>query len=312
MRQPCLSFGARPAARPKLFVDLFCGVGGASQGAKEAGMDVVLAVDSEDEALRIHRKAHPDAEHWCTELPHPELSERMPRSSYWLHGSPPCTKVSKANQKRKPEEQEEGLELVRWFVDFAMSSSAQVWSMEQAGTPIVVALMHELRRQHGHRFQFDVFDLYDHGVPQHRRRLIAGSPCVVAGLKRLPPLHRCVRDVVDPRGTHIRNAVYNVNTKLLGVDSKTGRNIWHYEEHGRDDYCVDVGGPSHTILAHRCLTWAWPGTELELEVLSAREAACIQTFPADYPLHPKKVRALRGVGNAFPPAAARRMVQGCV
>ena len=49
-----------------------------------------------------------------------------------------------------------------------------------------------------------------------------------------------------------------------------------------------------------------PGTEYTLEVMTAREAACLQTFPPDYPLHPKKVQALRGVVNALPPAAARR------
>ena len=310
MQQSIFAALGRHERRPEVFVDLFCGVGGASQGAKEAGMDVLFAVDSDADALAIHKTAHPHCVQWCVELPHEMLAPQMPPMPFWLHGSPPCTKVSKANQQRRADEQEEGLELVRWFVHFAMSSRAQVWSMEQAGTPIVLKVMQELREQHANRFDFDVFDLYEHGVPQHRRRLIAGSPRVVAGLKRLPPLHRCVRDVLDPRGTHIRNGVYKVNTKLLGVDPVTGRNLWHYEEHDADDYCVPVNGPSHTVLAHRCLTWAWPGTEYTLEVMTAREAACLQTFPPDYPLHPKKVQALRGVGNALPPAAARRMIEG--
>ena len=41
--------------KPK-FVDLFCGIGGASQGAIEAGYDVTVAVDSCARALDVHKK----------------------------------------------------------------------------------------------------------------------------------------------------------------------------------------------------------------------------------------------------------------
>lgn len=49
-------------------IDLFCGCGGFSEGAKQAGASVKLAVDNWDKALSVHNKNHPDPEHWNIEL----------------------------------------------------------------------------------------------------------------------------------------------------------------------------------------------------------------------------------------------------
>src|ERR1700736_3481346 len=45
--------------RRPLAADLFSGAGGLSLGLTEAGFDVVLAVDNDDEALETHRAYHP-------------------------------------------------------------------------------------------------------------------------------------------------------------------------------------------------------------------------------------------------------------
>src|SRR4051812_3627704 len=47
------------ALRTPLAADLFCGAGGLSLGLAEAGFDVILAVDHDDEALQTHRAYHP-------------------------------------------------------------------------------------------------------------------------------------------------------------------------------------------------------------------------------------------------------------
>ena len=45
--------------KPIAVIDLFCGMGGFSQGAIEAGAKVVLAVDLWQEALYVHFHNHP-------------------------------------------------------------------------------------------------------------------------------------------------------------------------------------------------------------------------------------------------------------
>ena len=72
---------------------------------------------------------------------------------------------------------------------------------------------------------FDVFDFYHRGVPQHRRRLIAGSPEIVARLRRAPCVHRSVCDVIaEPRGTHVRNYVSKAPVSPYTVVN--GKRVW--------------------------------------------------------------------------------------
>lgn len=53
--------------------DLYCGCGGFSEGAAEAGCRVVFACDSYELPIETHRLNHPLAEHWCEELPRADL-----------------------------------------------------------------------------------------------------------------------------------------------------------------------------------------------------------------------------------------------
>ena len=62
---------AAPAApgEPLRCYDIFCGGGGWSVGAEQAGGRVVFACDCNSEALEVHRANHPQATHLCAELP---------------------------------------------------------------------------------------------------------------------------------------------------------------------------------------------------------------------------------------------------
>ena len=86
------------AAGPIDVVDLFCGVGGFSEGARQAGHRVVLAVDSNTSALDAHKLNHPLAVHELAILPAENLQQLLPSAGakWHLHGSPPCTKLSRA------------------------------------------------------------------------------------------------------------------------------------------------------------------------------------------------------------------------
>ena len=49
-------------------VDLFCGVGGFSTGFVQAGIDIVIAVDYNEIALKAHEANHPNTEHLLLDL----------------------------------------------------------------------------------------------------------------------------------------------------------------------------------------------------------------------------------------------------
>jgi DNA (cytosine-5)-methyltransferase 1 len=298
-----------PSVRPTKFVDLFAGIGGASTGAAAAGLEVVLAVDSWQEGLDAHEANHPTTTHLCVELP-PAAPLPLPDAPFHLHGSPPCTKLSTANQSRNSCEKRDALALVRWYVDYALASPAASWSMEQVPTPPVLDLLKSYRHPDAPRrdqLDYEVFDFHAFGVPQNRRRVIAGSPHVVARLRRLraTPWRRCARDVLpNPRGTHTRSLAKR------GGDVRrfTGAKKRVYQEYDDDDNVRSIDGPAHSAIASYPLRWATPGTGTPLKVFTPDEMAALQCFPPGYVLPKGKVAAVRGVGNALPPVVMQAML----
>ena len=91
-----------------LVCDLFSSIGGVSSGARALDHKVVLAVDCDSEALKIHALNHPEARHVELALgPETEelvlqlIDEAVPgteRHRLWLHGSPPCQTQSLMRQ----------------------------------------------------------------------------------------------------------------------------------------------------------------------------------------------------------------------
>jgi len=241
------------------------------------------------------------------------------------------------NQQRDADAQAQGLELVRWYLEFALSSTATTWTMEQVGTPLVRALLQEYTAEgspHDGRIDWEVFDMCNFGVPQVRKRLIAGSPKLIAKLRQLPRRRRSVRDVISvPRGTHIRGSTKWSSWGKIGTkeeQAKSGKRAvrilndqplpegYHrggpngehaYKYFGPDECCHSINAPVNCVTASAAtLRWASPGTGTPLAPLTPREAALLQCFPEDYKLDAQVIRARRGIGNALPPLFMQRLL----
>lgn len=156
-----------------LVVDLFCGCGGFSTGAKLAGHKIVLAMDNWLPALETHAYNNPDTAHIqcelggdlqiCKDL----IFKYIPEGEKWhLHGSPPCQNLSVAN--RANGDSVEGMRLVRWFLALVKLCKPTRWSMEQ-----VIGAEKFLR--HADFEQFHVVNTADYKVPQTRKRLFIGA-----------------------------------------------------------------------------------------------------------------------------------------
>ena len=294
---------------PPKFVDLFAGIGGASAGAAQAGYDVALAVDADQAAMDLHAYNHPHCTHLCCTLP-PTRPLPLPSAdeTWHLHGSPPCTAVSVANQGRVEEKRDGAVDLIKWYVEFALESSATSWSMEQVATPVVLRYLETLKAAkapHRNRFAYAVVNFYDSGVPQERRRVIAGSPDLVARLLRLPRWHRCVEDViVAPRGTHLRNRMRWSCPRR----DPTGEKRWVYKEYTDDDSCVPITGPAPTVVAYHPLRWTRPKRNFKPVPLTHTELARLQCFPLGYEVGEHTQTAIRCIGNALPPIVMRQLL----
>ena len=111
-------------------VDLYCGVGGFSCGALEAGGEVILGVDCDSVPLRLWASNVPDAQAVLTTLgPRcADLELPPPAPDLHVHLSPPCQAFSRAraSSATQPEVQS-ALELLRWSIDLVLSRGDFSW-----------------------------------------------------------------------------------------------------------------------------------------------------------------------------------------
>lgn len=288
-----------PAAAPEPggvpVVDLYCGGGGFSCGARMAGHRVVLAVDCDATCLRFHRINHREARHvrmqlgpGCEERLLELIAECVPAGSAWhLHGSPPCQLFSAMRNLKKGRDPATGMKQVTWFVDFAMRSAAHSWSFEQVRAPQIAAFLSE----RGAAFGYFEFERY--GVPQTRIRCIAGSGFLIDNFKNNRDLlGRCTPLTVltPPRGATMIRASGGKCTPQFYRPLNTP--TWAL---------LAAKKPVYVGADHKCV-----------RVMHVREIMRLQTFPACYRLPPKalgtEADCVRIVGNAVPPLVAKKLL----
>jgi site-specific DNA-cytosine methylase len=293
--------------RMKLLVcDLFCGGGGFSLGATQAGAEVVLAIESDREIARVYSQNFDhsprvevlggDAEGLVRELV-------VHREHLHLHGSPPCTRLSQVNQTTR--DATEGLRLVRWYLDLVREVQPRTWSMEQVAHPFLSDLLKE------QQIHFTVVDMVDFRLPQHRRRLIAGSACIVAALEGRRGTGPTIlpKDVLvslQPASQFmLTNGTTNQPVKVRrdGVRVTLGHRRMSDGEGGRDLY-----KPCHTV-------WSKPGRVYDsvsgktVRRLTPSECSLLQGCPLGFKLDEKSTaRSYQIIGNMLPPPLARCIV----
>lgn len=87
-------------------VDLFCGAGGMTTGAEQAGMKVVLAVNHWTTAISSHRQNHPHVRHICARIEHIDARQDATLPNFdVLMAAPECTHHSIARGGRPVSDQ---------------------------------------------------------------------------------------------------------------------------------------------------------------------------------------------------------------
>ena len=289
--------------------DLFAGAGGFSTGVTQSGAEVVLAIEADADIARIYMLNHDHAPRVETLGGDVDaLAQELARiDELHLHGSPPCQRLSQANQKTR--DPTEGLRLVMWYLDLVKMVKPRTWSMEQVPASPLKALLHE------RGVPFTIVDTSDFGVPQRRTRLIAGSPCIIAALEKRKNsgptiLPKDVLPSLQPASRFmLTNATSNQPIKIRrnGVRVTEGYRRMTAGEGGRDLYT-----PCHTI-------WSKPGRVFDsvngesVRRLTPSECAVLQGFPSSYELDERSIaRSYKVIGNAIPPPLARFMCEAAM
>ena len=259
--------------KPIAVIDLYCGMGGFTQGAIDAGATVILSADFWEEAVKVHKLNHPGIPCLQLKLGTPsdfklikKFMDKYPNHHIHLHGSPPCQALSNASTT----DPSKGMVLVLHFLDMVEKLKPDSWSMENVvpmrkrlpeGTPSVI------------------LNSADFGVPQTRRRCIAGEGWVanpshskeewISVIEALPHLNDELKDLIPvPSMTkQYANASKNKpfptvtsqsphqlklemdsgrgNSKKSGVNPKTGK------RGGGSGYLTrSLDNPSYTIMTY--------------------------------------------------------------
>lgn len=153
-------------------IDLFAGVGGNTEGARMAGIEVVWAANHWQEAVDTHELNHPGTEHKCQDLHQANWS--MVPAHDLLMASPACTGHTPARGKDRPHH--DAARSTAWAVISALEYHRPYAAMienvphfaQWALFPAWCSAAHALN----YAVSIHTMDAADHEVPQNRVRLI--------------------------------------------------------------------------------------------------------------------------------------------
>lgn len=331
-------------------VDFFCSGGGMSYGMQQAGIEILAGIDFDktcEETYTSNIKGakfiHADVfELKETEL-EKQLSLKKNDKNLVLIGCSPCQFWSIINTDRnKSEKSKDLLKEFRRFVEHFMPGYVVVENVPgvlrrkaESGLEDFI----EWLKDNKYNVHFDVHEVSEYGVPQHRRRftLIANrvtkeelEPVKVKGQKLT------VRDVLGEENgfpkvkaghkdetpfLHTVAGLKEINIKRLSLTKKNGGNRLSYADSDLAPKC-HKGDNVNFKDSYGRMWWDRPSPTIttkffsisngrfahpeENRAISLREGAVLQSFPKKYIFKTTSVaNTARMIGNAVPPKYAQ-------
>lgn len=295
-------------------IDLFAGLGGNSEGAKQAGVKVIWAGNHWKLATYYHEINHPDAVTVCQDM-HQANWDQVPSHDI-LMASPACTGHTPARGKERPHH--DSARSTAWAVVSAaefhrppfllienVPAFAARWVLYPAWCAALTAL--------GYALSPMVIDAADCGVPQHRKRLIViGTRTRHPVVLDMPKLqHRPAGEVID-----FDSGTWSEITKPGRVAATLARIARGRREFGPRFVMPYYGGGSGLTgrdLARPIGTittrdrWAIVDGD-RMRMLTRDENLRAMAFPDDYHLPNDHKLAVHMLGNAVPPPMTREVI----
>ncbi len=161
-------------------VDLFCGAGGFSEGFRQTGLfNIKYGLDNWQPAMKTFQKnlSPEKVPNGSTDIREIEISD-IPDDPDVIIGGPPCTYFSMSN-KAGNGDKEEGMVLVRKFLEIIKKKDPDFWIMENIPR-LKPSLEEEIENDELKEIGLEipernVYVASEFGVPQKRRRLFSGD-----------------------------------------------------------------------------------------------------------------------------------------
>ncbi|MGJ3234368.1 DNA cytosine methyltransferase [Marivirga sp.] len=316
-------------------IDLYSGIGGWTLGLKMAGIEVISSYEWWKDANHTHNKNF-GTNHKERDIRKLDLVKDLPDHSEvdFVVGSPPCTQFSYANRGGGGD-LADGLVDIYKFLEVVDYLKPKYWAMENV--PRVAGIL-RLEIQEGgglnkfkHLFEggygtIEVYDSSEFGVPQNRKRMIAGRfPRDLFESYREMTQLRHLRDVVESLASdevcdpiyghtvanltdHIEETPLTQEEERINKDSKTFHPVYN-----KMSFPDKLDRPSRTVTA-LCTRVSRESIIIEgnkgFRRLTVRERGCIQSFPADFQFYSNSYGGkLKMIGNAVPPLLTYYLAQ---
>ncbi len=324
---------SRKPSRRLRAIDLYSGIGGWTLGLKMAGIEVVHSYEWWPKANRTHHHNF-GTDHEECDIRKLDLKD-LPKSIDIVVGSPPCTQFSYANRGGNGDIPD-GLVDIEAFLKVVAHLRPKSWVMENV--PRVAEILRREIGIGGSLFKYrslfksiEVFDLSEFGVPQARRRMIAGDYPVEVLLKskgKMPTVTLgAVLKALNGSPPTVTDPVYGFSIPREKVTELEHEQALTSEEHrlNRDSkryhpvynkmsFPDRLDRPARTVTAtctrvsRESIVVPIEGSGVQVRRLSLRESACLQGFPVTYQFygdsHTEKQRL---IGNALPPPMAMQV-----
>lgn len=325
-------------AKRRLAIDLFSGAGGLTQGLKQAGFNVVGAVEFHPVFAESYQMNHPEVSLKVGDVVKVEPYEYMKELGLkageldLLAGCPPCQGYSTIGTRNRGERDDPRNELVYQVLRFALVFKPKTLMMENVPALAKDARLADLvakLKKVDYKVDVKILNMSNYKVPQARRRMIMlasrlGDIEVVEqeldtdkmatvreAISFLPPAGQSgdqLHDIIEKRKPKTQ--------KMISLIPKNGGSRadlpyeYQLECHKKTTGFKDVYGrmqwdkPSPTITGG--CSQPSKGRFLHPEEnrsITLREAALLQTFPRDYKFSFKAGRqgVATMIGNALPP-----------
>jgi len=306
-------------------IDLFCGAGGSSWGAKCAGVEIVAGLDMWETAGKVYKDNFPDAKFYGVKLEDirpGDLASELGRIDLIL-ASPECTNhsVAKGNRPRCEESRETALQVLRfaevfrprWIVVENVSSMRN-WSRYQEFISDIESL--------GYNTRTELLNAADFGVAQSRRRLfiLCDRERKLESVKLPLRKKRTARDIIDGNGTY-KYSLLHTKRRAKATLERAKRAI---KEVGRKSqflivyYGSDAAGgwqrlnvPLRTITTlDRFAFVKHDGKRHVMRMLQPPELKAAMGWPKTYKInHGTRRDRVKMVGNAVCPPVVKSIVR---
>ncbi|KZZ90299.1 C-5 cytosine methyltransferase [Ascosphaera apis ARSEF 7405] len=283
------------------FGDAFCGAGGVTRGASQAGVRVKWGFDHDVQAMNSWRENFPDAIGETASIDHFLTLSDQEKKVDILHASPPCQTFSQAHTIDNQERDEKNESCITSLLDLLNHCRPRICTIEEtAGLTNHQDFLKSLINTHimlGWSVRWGLLHCADYGVPQIRRRLLMIGAAPGEILPQFPQPTHGGRPELKP-WVFIEDAIRNIPPNTANHNIAQNASAPRTRTRARAPY---DGKTLARTLTCKGGEWHPSGNR----PFTVRETACLQTFPLDHYFVPGKTAALRQIGNAVPPRLAK-------